>query len=99
MNDMWYVPGIARNLFSVSVATEKGCQFLAKKDGCKVMHNGQVTVVGKKLSNKLFKLDMRMVESEKQAEVYLTGSVESLQLWHEQLGYQNNHHVKKFLKS
>lgn len=93
LKNVWYVPKLGRNLFSVSAALEKGYEFLAKGTGCK-LKKGDVQVNGL-VRNGLFELDMEVLAENG---VYAAEVKKTLQQWHECLAHQNKAHVLKFLK-
>ncbi|KRZ83588.1 Retrovirus-related Pol polyprotein from transposon TNT 1-94 [Trichinella sp. T8] len=47
MEDVWYVPKLGLNLFSIGKATEKGFNFTANAAGCTFRKNGCVKLSGK----------------------------------------------------
>ena len=98
INDVWYVPEMGRNLFSVAAITEKGYDFVASKNSCSISRNGEVLIVGKKVESQLYELKMKSIKPETMVEVNISAAVDTLQLWHERLGHQNKRHVQKFLK-
>jgi len=51
-----------------------------------------------RLVNDLYVLEIRVCIPRHAAEVHLATQVETLQVWHELLGYQNKRHVVKVLK-
>lgn len=58
LENVWYVPKISRNLFSIGQAMEKGFGFWADRGGCVFKKNGIVRLTGKRNVKGLFILDM-----------------------------------------
>lgn len=97
MNDVWYVPDLTVNLFSVKQATENGV--VAVMD-CKMVrllrNNVLVATATSSFGNYL--MDMRVILPSSSASVNVASSSDSLQVWHERMGHQNKRHVRKFLQ-
>ncbi|GBM36848.1 hypothetical protein AVEN_82838-1 [Araneus ventricosus] len=53
LSDVWFVPEVSRNLFSVSRAVDKGYDFKVDKNGCYLSKDGRVRLVGKITSREL----------------------------------------------
>lgn len=98
MEDVWYVPGLMRNLFSVRHAAKRGIDYLVSGDLCQLKKERSLIAVGKASSAELYELNMRVLIPKEPAQVHLVTTVNTLQLWHERLGHQNKRHVAKFLK-
>ncbi|KMQ86059.1 retrovirus-related pol polyprotein from transposon tnt 1-94 [Lasius niger] len=97
--DVWYVPKIGRNLFSISQNINRGFSFKADRRGCIFIKDGKVRLVGRKTSNNLYALQMRVIVPEEAVEVHVASTESTLQLWHERLGHQAKSHVRKILQS
>lgn len=72
--DVWYVPKIGRNLFSIIQNINRGFSFKADRRGCIFIKNGKVRLVGRETSNNLYALQMRVVIPEEAVEVALIES-------------------------
>ena len=95
LKDVWFVPDVSRNLFSVSRSLDRGYHFFATRSGCKLMKEGRTCLTGRRMSHGLYFLDMRFHGPPKAAEALLASSLSnSLQLWHERLCHQNRRHVR-----
>ncbi|XP_003376315.1 retrovirus-related Pol polyprotein from transposon TNT 1-94 [Trichinella spiralis] len=99
MEDVWYVPKLGLNLFSIGKATEKGFNFTANAAGCTFRKNGCVKLSGVRNLNGVYELHMRVYIPEKPAYVHVSTANASLQLWHERLCYQNKRHVQQVLNN
>ncbi|XP_003381487.1 conserved hypothetical protein [Trichinella spiralis] len=99
MEDVYYVPKLGLNLFSIGKAAEKGFNFTANADGCTFRKNGRVKLSGIRSLNGIYKLYMRLCIPEKPAYVHLSAVDASLQLWHERLCYRNKRHVQQVLNN
>lgn len=97
--DVWYIPEIGQNLFSINQNIDSGFNFKADRRGCIFMKNGQIRLVGKRISNRLYALQIRVLVPQEAAEVHLATIETTLQLWHERLGHQAKSHVKRILQS
>ncbi|KRX72067.1 Retrovirus-related Pol polyprotein from transposon TNT 1-94 [Trichinella sp. T6] len=99
MEDVWYVPKLGLNLFSIGKATEKGFNFTANAAGCTFRKNGCVKLSGVRNLNGVYELHMRVCIPEKPAYVHVSTANASLQLWHERLCHQNKRHVQQVLNN
>ncbi|GBN79835.1 Retrovirus-related Pol polyprotein from transposon TNT 1-94 [Araneus ventricosus] len=97
LSEVWYVPDVSRNLFSVSQTLAKGFVFRAEGNECSFTRDGHVRLRDIRTVNGLYALKMRVVCPEVPAEVCFASADQSLQLWHERLCHQNKTYVKEFL--
>ena len=98
--DVWYVPEIQKNLFSVLSAQDKNAdsEFISKMDKCYLKIRGAVVLTGQRTKNGgLFQLNIRNVVPCKN-EVNTIESKNVLQLWHERFGHQTKRFVKDILE-
>ncbi|KMQ87021.1 integrase core domain protein [Lasius niger] len=95
--NVWYVSKIGRNLFSISQNIDIGFSFKADRRGCIFIKDGKIRLVGRRTSNHLYALQMRVLVPEKAVEVHVASTESTLQLWHERLGHQAKSHVKRIL--
>jgi hypothetical protein len=96
LKSVLYVPDLQCNLFSISSVTEKGYSFEIERNGCKIIKDNEVKILGKR-EGKLYKLILKFEEN-----AFLgtySGKVENLYIWHEKLAHQNIHQVRAILKS
>lgn len=97
--DVWYVPGISRNLFSVLASHDRNpsSKFYSTIKKCKLDLNGETILCGHREPNgTLYRIDFRPVS----ANQCVSFSVENskLQLYHERWGHQDKRHVKEKLE-
>ena len=87
LTDVWYVPTVKRNLFSV-IATQdknKNSSFVSTSRDCYLIVNNNKVVVGTRENNGgLFKLTAKTVQPlNSDAEVNFVNDKDALQLYHE----------------
>ncbi|KRX33912.1 Retrovirus-related Pol polyprotein from transposon TNT 1-94, partial [Trichinella sp. T9] len=99
MEDVWYVPKLGLNLFSIGKVTVKGFNFTANAAGCTFRKNGCVKLSGVCNLNGVYELHMGVCIPEKPAYVHVSTANASLQLWHERLCHQNKRHVQQVLNN
>ncbi|GBN69353.1 hypothetical protein AVEN_138741-1 [Araneus ventricosus] len=61
LSEVWYVPDVSRNLFSVSQTLAKGFVFRAEGNECSFTRDGHVRLRGIRTVNGLYALKMRVV--------------------------------------
>jgi D-ribose pyranose/furanose isomerase RbsD len=93
LKDVWYVPDASAHPFSVKAAAKNGyCTIFSENKV--VVHGTDGTVAASgKLMNDLYVLDVGVCIPRDAAQVHLATKTETLQVWHEHLGYQNKCHV------
>lgn len=98
LENVWYVPGIKRNLFSVLASQDLHLQsqFKSTTETCQLEVNGEVALMGYRCrQGGLYKLKVQNVKPSKPIEVnLLTNNENLLQVYHERMGHQNTKHVK-----
>ncbi|GFQ86464.1 retrovirus-related Pol polyprotein from transposon TNT 1-94 [Trichonephila clavata] len=94
LTEVWYVPDISRNLFSISQTLKRGFKFQASKDECSLLRDDRARLKGVRTVHGLYALEMRVLYPK----VFVASADQSLQLWHERLCYQNKAHVKDILR-
>ena len=97
--NVWYVPNISRNLFSVTAAHDKNKDscFVSRPTSCHFKINGRTVMVGnREFEGGLFKAALR-TKSQTQEVNSLSDDL-MLQLYHERMAHQNKHHVKKLIE-
>ncbi|GBO19891.1 hypothetical protein AVEN_240191-1 [Araneus ventricosus] len=82
LSDVWFVPEVSRNLFSLSRAVDKGYDFKVDKNGCYLSKDGRVRLAGKRPSRGLYALKLKVLMPEKSVDV-LMAVVDTMQLWPE----------------
>ena len=101
LENVWYVPKLRRNLFSVLAAQdrhENSC-FISTPQICNLFVNDERVIVGTRdRDGGLFKLVARTIVPPESVEVNVVSSGTLLQLYHERMGHQNKRHVKSVLK-
>ena len=102
LTDVWYVPKVKRNLFSVIATQDKNrkSSFVSTSRSCYLIVNNKKIVVGTRDNNGgLFKLTAKTVRPfNSDAEVNFVNDKDALQLYHERMGHQNKKHVKMVIK-
>lgn len=99
LQDVWYVPAISKNLFSVLALHDKipNSLFSSTTKECTVFVNGEKCLIGKRqYQGGLYRLDVVNIPSENAPEVYATTA--TMQLYHERLAHQNKRHIKATVK-
>ncbi|CAB0003770.1 unnamed protein product, partial [Nesidiocoris tenuis] len=101
LKDVWYIPGIKKNLFSPLAAQDhnRNSEFVAHTEECFLTLENEVVIVGnRKHQGGLYKLAIRHRKCSKPSEVNSLCNQNTLQLYHERFGHQNKRHIKKFLE-
>ena len=101
LTNVWYVPKITKNLFSVLAAHDKNenSQFVSEPTSCSLMINGKQVLFGaRQIGSGLFKIALKVVVPECAAEINVLSSEAMLQLYHERMGHQNKRHVKDVMQ-
>lgn len=100
LKDVWYVPQIKRNLFSVlathNVSSKSTFESTPKQ--CILKVDGVIKAIGtRKIDGGLYKLDINCIRPNKlEVNQLLTNP---LQLYHERLVHQNKRHVKQVIET
>lgn len=101
LTDVWYVPKISKNLFSVIAAQDKNpeSEFKSSPTKCWLKVNEKVMVYGEReIGGSLFKAAIIPIVP-KAAEVNKAVADNStLQLYHERWGHQDKRHIKALLE-
>ena len=82
--DVWCIPGVGKNFFSVSTAAERGFTYRLDMQKCELVKDSEVIVTGEKHRG-LYKLHIRSIKPEMPAEVFLAHQVKMLHLRHDGL--------------
>lgn len=99
LNDVWYVPTISRNLFSILAAHDRNpnSKFTSTTKECKMYIDGELVVHGQReINGSLYKLNVRPNSHTQITSLLEEKSV--LQLYHERWGHQDYRHVKMKLQ-
>jgi hypothetical protein len=83
LKEVFYIPGVAVNLFSVRRATEKGAKVYFSKERCYVKYEGEVVMQAKGVKGLWF------VEEAERDYSFLTKKKEAAELWHGRFGFEN----------
>lgn len=97
LEDVWHVPGIQKNLFSVLAAHDKNAdsKFMSTPEKCSISVNGAVKIVGSRQKyGGLYKLEVKNVIPKKMVANLATET----QLYHERFAHQNKRHIRAFVK-
>ena len=101
LRDVWYVPNISKNLFSVLASQDinPNSVFTSTDTECVLVVNGKEVVHGiREMGGTLFKAQIRSVIP---ANLTVNAMVEddsTLQLYQERWGHQDKNHIKNLLK-
>lgn len=101
LRDVWYVPKINRNLYSVLAAQDRNptSVFESRVTSCIVKINGKVIVTGKRMRyGGLYKLDCKAITPTASINLTVAQKEDKLQLYHERMGHQNKRHVKRLIE-
>ncbi|KAM3964295.1 uncharacterized protein ACR2FA_001787 [Aphomia sociella] len=101
LRDVWYVPQISRNLFSVLSTQDRNPEsvFESRVTTCIMKIGGKVTVTGnRERYGGLYKLNCKVLPPVNMY-VNLVQKVDMLQLYHERFGHQNKRHIKNLIDS
>jgi hypothetical protein len=103
LNDVWLVPQISKNLFSVLAAQDRNenSRFLSTAIECYLDVNGKTVVCGSRVKGRtLYKAAIEPVMPGKEERVSIAKANNStLQLYHKRWGHQDKQHVRQMLKS
>jgi hypothetical protein len=103
LNDVWLVPEISKNLFSVLAAQDRNenSRFLSTATECYLDVNGKTVVCGSRVKGRtLYKAAIEPVIPGKEERVSIAKANNStLQLYHKRWGHQDKQHVRQMLKS
>jgi len=101
LRNVWYVPELGVNLFSLIVAEMKGYTVCAENSQIQLMRNGELVAVGMRDGKSLYKMMMHVAKSRdsSNSSACLASAVkpkcEQLQYWQERLCHQNKKHVQR----
>ncbi|XP_044760209.1 uncharacterized protein LOC123317668 [Coccinella septempunctata] len=102
LNEVWYVPKISKNLFSVLAAQDrnKNSRFYSTSTKCSLEVNGKVVLCGhREKGGTLYKAAIEPIIPDKIERVNIVEAENStLQLYHERWGHQDKRHVREILK-
>lgn len=102
LNDVWFVPKISRNLFSVLAAQDKNdsSSFHSTATQCWLEVGGKTVLCGNRdKGGTLYKAAIEPVVPEKIQRVNIAEAENTtLQLYHERWGHQDKQHVREMLK-
>ena len=100
--DVWYVPNVCRNLFSVLAAQDRhqNSEFKSRTTKCWLNVNGKLVLCGVRQRNmSLYKAVIQPILPKIHMEINLAVSDDSLlQLYHERWGHEDKRYVKKMLE-
>lgn len=103
LENVWYVPEISKNLFSVLATQDKNQNsiFQSTFKDCYLKIDGETVLHGtRNAGGGLFKARMKSLTPETRKEANVTENNESiLQLYHERWGHQDKQHIKSLLEN
>lgn len=94
--DVWYVPDVGRQLFSIRQATKHGNEVTYDSDGVTVRCDSKIVATGK-LNGSVYVMNMHVRPPKLRVEANLATTEDKLQGWHERLGHQDKRHVRNVL--
>lgn len=95
---MLFISEITRNLFSIGAATGRGAEAEFTKDKLLIKINGKVRVVGKRIADHMYQMDIEVVVNAIEAN-FVTSEEKSLKLWHARLGHASIKTVREMAKN
>lgn len=101
LSNVWLVPGINKNLFSVLSAQDKNpsSKFVSYTEKCSFEVKGKTVLTGRRSRHGgLYKLNVVNECDNVKSVNAVSDSRSTLQLYHERLGHQNKRHVKKVIE-
>ena len=102
LTNVWYVPELGVNLFSLIIAEMQGYSICAENGQIQLTRNGVIAAVGVRQGKSLYKMMMHVVKPHNASKVCLASAAtpksEQLQFWHERLCHQSKKHVQEFLR-
>ncbi|KAL7306915.1 hypothetical protein TKK_0001074 [Trichogramma kaykai] len=96
LTDVWYVPEVGHQLFSVRQATKYGNKVIYDSDGVEIQCDNKVVATGR-LEGTVYIMNMRVCTRNAPVTVNVATTEDQLQGWHERLGHQDKRHVRKIL--
>ena len=99
LRDVWYVPQISKNLFSVLSTQDRNptSLFESHVTTCQIKIGGRITAKGNRVRyGGLYKLILKTIPPV--VSINLVDKIDMLQLYHERMGHQNKKHVKKIIE-
>lgn len=101
LKDVWYVPKISKNLFSVVAAHDKneGSQFHSTATKCWFKIKNEIVLCGSRvIGGTLYKADIMATLPDEQNVNLVMADSSVLQLYHERWGHQDKRHVSEMLE-
>lgn len=99
LREVWYVPQISKNLFSVLSSQDKNptSVFESRVTRCSMRMNGRIVITGtRQRYGGLYKIDCKVIRPA--VTVNLIEHGDMLQLYHERMGHQDKRHVKRLIE-
>lgn len=100
--DVWYVPSIGRNLFSVLAAQDKHSQdskFESTATKCCLSIQNKVVMQGtREVNGTLYESNLITLSPDSPTEINVVSEQSLLQLYHERFGHQDKRHVKAVIE-
>lgn len=85
INNVLYVPGLKKNLFSVGVCAENGFTTIFEESQVKVMREDKLVASGIRQNNRIYRMLFVVVPPGEKIEANV--SVANFRMWHERLGH------------
>ena len=101
LNDVWFVPEVSKNLFSVLSAQDRlpHSLYVSTATECWLKVNGVTVLYGTRSRGQgLFKAKIRVLQPDQpEINVAAKKDVSALQLYHARFGHQDRRHVRDLL--
>lgn len=100
LENVWYVPDVSKNLFSVLSAQDRNpnSEFKSTTTRCSLTVNGNIVLCGQRSRNgSLYKADLYPCRQTENVNISVNDN-STLQLFHERWGHQDKRHVKEKLE-
>jgi len=97
LTNVRYIPVIATNLISIGAASKQGIVATFEKSKCKLSKNGVVVLVGHRLTDNLYEVDMNAAAKDQDAALLMKGE-HTLDEWHRILGHAGKDKVVELIK-
>lgn len=93
LKNVFYVPNISDNLFSIGAATEMGVEFYFKQSKVEIVKGDEVIATGSKLTERLYKLTIKLSIT-----ANITRSARTIEEWHDVLGHADKKKLMQMAK-
>lgn len=99
LKDVWFIPRLSRNLFSVSQFTTQDSTVSFEKNLCVMEKKGMKLAIGERFGKGLYKLKMAPVEPANAMANLSEAKINLSKLWHERLGHIGSQGLEALVKN